>query len=682
MTPVAVSLARRVAQLRHCIEEHNRRYYVLSDPSVSDVDYDRLFRELEQLEREHPELVVASSPTQRVGAAPQTHFAPVAHALPMLSLENALNRSEMEAFDKRMRERLACDAVEYSAEPKIDGVAVSLLYRAGELARAATRGDGATGEDVTANVRTIRALPLRLSAPAEAPPTLEVRGEVYMSKKGFATFNAAAARRGEKTFVNPRNATSGSLRQLDPAIAAARPLAFFCYGAEHVGAAEGDADGAAALPDLHGDVLGRLAAWGLPVCPHAAVVRGLGECLAYHRRMIELRAELDYEIDGVVYKVNRIASQRALGVRSRSPRWSIAYKFAAEERTTVVKAVEFQVGRTGALTPVARLEPVMVGGVTVGNTSLHNVDEVRRKDVRVGDTVVVRRAGDVIPQVVGVIAERRPKKTTKIATPRKCPVCGGKVVRGEGEVAARCIESLRCPAQRKEAIRHFASRLAMDIEGLGEKLVDQLVEGGHVEDVSDLYTLEEKTLAALERMGEKSARNLVAAIAGSRDVSLERFLYALGIREVGEAMALALARRFGELERLMEADEAALTDVRDVGEVAAARLRVFFDDDRNREIIARLQANGVRVQKTEVTDEPGPLVGNTYVLTGTLSIPRGDAKKRLQALGAKVTGSITPKTTALIAGAKPGSKIAQAEELGVEVLDEKAFAELVGDGSP
>ena len=398
--------------------------------------------------------------------------------------------------------------------------------------------------------------------------------------------------------------------------------------------------------------------------------------------MIELRAELDYEIDGVVYKVNRIAWQRALGVRSRSPRWSIAYKFPAEERTTVVKAVEFQVGRTGALTPVARLEPVVVGGVTVGNTSLHNVDEIRRKDVRVGDTVVVRRAGDVIPQVVGVIAERRPEKTRKIATPRKCPVCGGKVVRGEGEVAARCIESLRCPAQRKEAIRHFASRLAMDIEGLGEKLVDQLVEGGHVEDVSDLYTLDEKTLAALERMGEKSACNLVAAIAASRDVSLERFLYALGIREVGEAMALALARRFGELGRLMEADQEALTDVRDVGEVAASRLRAFFGDGRNREIIARLQANGVRVQKTEVTDEPGPLVGNTYVLTGTLSIPRSDAKKRLQALGAKVTGSVTPKTTALIAGEKPGSKLAQAEELGVKVLDEKAFAKLTTKPSP
>ena len=673
MTPVAVSLARRAARLRRQIEEHNRRYYVLSEPSVSDAEYDRLFRELEQLERAHPELVVASSPTRRVGAAPQTHFAPVAHVLPMLSLENAFDRAEMKAFDARMSERLARTVIEYSAEPKIDGVAVSLLYRAGELARAATRGDGATGEDVTANVRTIRAVPLRLAAPAEAPPMLEVRGEVYMSKKGYAAFNAAAARRGEKTFANPRNATSGSLRQLDPAIAAARPLAFFCYGAEHVAAAD---DNAAAFPDVHTDVLAQLAAWGLPVCPHAAVVRGLDECLAYHRRMIEVRAELDYEIDGVVYKVNRIAWQRALGVRARSPRWSIAYKFAPEERTTVVKAVEFQVGRSGALTPVARLEPVVVGGVTVGNTSLHNMDEVRRKDVRVGDTVVVRRAGDVIPQVVRVIAEHRPKKTKKIATPRKCPVCGGKVVREEGEVAARCIESLRCPAQRKEAIRHFASRLAMDIDGVGEKLVDQLVAGGHVEDVSDLYALDEKTLAALERMGDKSARNLIAAIDRSRSVRLERFLYALGIREVGEAMAAALARRFGELERLMEADEEALTDVRDVGEVAASRLRAFFDDACNRKLIARLQANGVRVQKTEVTDEPGPLVGNTYVLTGTLSIPRGEAKKRLQALGAKVTGSVTSKTTALIAGEKAGSKLAQAQELGVEVLDEDAFATL------
>ena len=671
---MAASLAKRVARLRRQIEDHNRRYYVLSDPSVSDADYDRLFRELEQIEREHPELIVASSPTQRVGAAPQTHFAPIAHATPMLSLDNALERGEMEAFDKRMREQLERDEVEYSAEPKIDGVAVSLLYRAGELARAATRGDGATGEDVTANVRTIRAVPLHLPAD-DVPPALEVRGEVYMSKKGFVAFNADAERRGEKTFVNPRNATSGSLRQLDPAVAAARPLAFFCYGAEHV-AEEGDD---AALPDLHGDVLRRLADWGLPVCPHADVVRGLAQCLAYHRRMIELRGELDYQIDGVVYKVNRIAWQRALGVRSRSPRWSIAYKFPAEERTTIVKAVEFQVGRTGALTPVARLEPVALGGVTVSNTSLHNMDEVRRKDLRVGDTVVVRRAGDVIPQVVKVIADDRPKKTKKIATPRKCPVCGGKVAREEGEVAARCIESLSCPAQRKEAIRHFASRLAMDIEGLGEKLADQLVEGGHVEDVSGLYALDEKTLVTLERMGDKSAQNLIAAIDKSRDVSLERFLYALGIREVGEAMALALARRFGELKRLMEADEEALTDVRDVGEVAASRLRAFFGDERNREIIARLQANGVRVQKTEVTDEPGPLLGNIYVLSGTLSIPRGEAKKRLQALGAKVTGAVTSKTTALIAGEKAGSKLAKAEELGVAVLDEDAFAKLVGE---
>ncbi len=671
---MAASLAKRAARLRRQIEDHNRRYYVLSDPSVSDADYDRLFRELERIERDHPELVVASSPTQRVGAAPQTHFAPVAHATPMLSLENALDHGDMKNFDERMRERLGRDAVEYSAEPKIDGVAVSLLYRAGELARAATRGDGATGEDVTANVRTIHAVPLRLTVD-DAPPALEVRGEIYMSKKGFAAFNADAERRGEKTFVNPRNATSGSLRQLDPAIAAARPLAFFCYGAER--AAEDG--GGAPLPELHSEVLERLRDWGLPVCPHADVVRGLGECLAYHRRMIELREVLDYEIDGVVYKVNRIAEQRALGVRSRSPRWSIAYKFPAEERTTVVKAIEFQVGRTGALTPVARLDPVVVGGVTVSNTSLHNVDEIRRKDVRVGDTVVVRRAGDVIPQVVGVVADRRPEKTRKIATPRKCPVCGGKVARAEGEVAARCIESLSCPAQRKEAIRHFASRLAMDIEGLGEKLIDQLVEGGHVKDVSDLYSLDAKVLAELERMGDKSAQNLVTSIDKSRTVSLERFLYALGIREVGEAMALALARRFGELGRLMEADEEALTDVRDVGEVAASRLCAFFGDDRNREIIARLQANGVRVQKTEVTDEPGALSGRTYVLTGTLSIPRKEAKKRLQALGAKVTGTVTPKTTALIAGDNPGSKLAKAEGLGVEVFDEKRFAELVGE---
>ena len=675
MTSVAVSPARRAERLRRRIEAHNHRYYVLSEPSVSDVEYDRLFRALERIERDHPELVTASSPTQRVGGAPQAHFAPVVHAVPMLSLDNALDRAEMEAFDKRVCERIERDAVEYSAEPKIDGVAVSLLYREGELVRAATRGDGSTGEDVTANVRTIRAVPLRLRAGDGPPRVLEVRGEIYMSKKGFARFNADAARRGDKTFANPRNAASGSLRQLDPAIAAARPLAFFGYGAEQ-------ADDDAPLPGLHGEVLARLKDWGVPVCPHAEVVRGLAECLAYHRRITDVREALDYEIDGVVYKVNRIAEQRALGVRSRSPRWSIAYKFAAEERTTVVKAIEFQVGRTGALTPVARLEPVVVGGVTVSNTSLHNLDEVGRKDVRVGDTVVVRRAGDVIPQVVKVIVAKRPKGAREVSVPGKCPICAGKVAREDGEVAARCMESLRCPAQRKEAIRHFASRLAMDIEGLGEKLVDRLVEGGHVKDVADLYALDAKTLAALERMGEKSAQNLVDAIDKSRDVDLERFLYALGIREVGEAMAGALARRFGELERLMQADEEALTDVRDVGEVAASRLRAFFIDDGNRAIIARLQANGVHVHKTEVTDKPGPLFGRTYVLTGTLTIPRGEAKKRLQALGAKVTGTVTSKTTALIAGQKAGSKLAKAHALKVKVLAEDDFAELIEDRPP
>ncbi|MDD9869531.1 MAG: NAD-dependent DNA ligase LigA [Gammaproteobacteria bacterium] len=669
MTAVAVPPARRAEQLRRRIEEHNHRYYVLSDPAIADAEYDRLFRELEDIERRHPRLVTPSSPTQRVGAAPQSHFAPVSHAAPMLSLENALDRAELEAFDKRMRESLEQDAVEYSAEPKIDGVAVSLLYESLELVRAATRGDGLTGEDITANVRTIRSVPLRLHKAGKPPPRLEVRGEVYMSRKGFARFNAGAEKRGGKTFVNPRNAASGSLRQLDPAVTAARPLQFFCYGA--------GPDAGAPPPSLHTEVLERLRAWGLPVCGHAGVARGLGECVAFYQRMMELRGELDYEIDGVVYKVNRIADQQTLGVRSRSPRWSIACKFPAEERETVVRAVEFQVGRTGALTPVARLEPVAVGGVTVSNTSLHNMDEVERKDVRIGDTVVVRRAGDVIPQVVRVVADKRPKRARKVKAPKRCPVCGGKVVRGEDEVAARCIESLSCPAQRKEAIRHFASRLAADIEGLGEKLVEQLVEKGHIKDVSDIYALDAKTLAELDRMGEKSAQNLVAAIDKSRDISLERFIYALGIREVGEAMARALARHFGELEHLMQADEAALTDIRDVGEVAARRLRECFDDDRNRKVIRQLQSNGVRVQKAKVTG-PGPLEGKVYVITGTLSIPRSEAKRRLELAGAKVTSAVTSKTTALITGKNPGSKLEKAERLDVEVLDEKAFLALTG----
>ncbi len=665
---MAVSPARRAEQLRRQLEDHNHRYYVLSEPVIPDAEYDGLFRELEEIERAHPKLVTPSSPTQRIGAAPQSHFAPVALAAPMLSLDNALDRGELEAFDKRMRESLERDVVEYSAEPKIDGVAVSLLYESGELVRAATRGDGFTGEDITANVRTIRSVPLRLHKAGKPPPLLEVRGEVYMSRKGFAKFNAKAEKQGEKTFVNPRNATSGSLRQLDSAVTAARPLAFFCYGT--------GPDAGVTPPTLHTEVLERLRGWGLPVCPYAGLARGLGECVDFHRRMMKLRETLDYEIDGVVYKVNRIADQQTLGVRSRSPRWSIAYKFPAQERMTVVKAVEFQVGRTGALTPVARLEPVRVGGVTVSNTSLYNMDDIERKDVRIGDTVIIRRAGDVIPQVVRVVADKRPKKAKKIAVPKQCPVCGGKVARGEDKVAARCIESLSCPAQRKEAIRHFASRLAMDIEGLGEKLIEQLVGKGLVKDVSDIYALDVKTLAELERMGEKSAENLLASIEKGRDISLERFIYALGIREVGEAMAKSLARRFGELDSLMQADEAALVDVRDVGEVAALRILEFFGDKRNCQIIKQLQSKGVRVQKTEVTDQPGPLEGKTYAITGTLSIPRSEIKRRLEMLGAKVTSTVTSKTTALIAGKNPGSKLDKAGRLDVDVLNENAFLKL------
>lgn len=660
----------RAAALREQIEYHNNRYYVLDDPEIPDAEYDRLLRELQALEEQYPALRDAQSPTQRVGAQVQKKFAPVRHETPMLSLANAFNEQEVVDFDRRVRERLKVDSVEYAAEPKLDGLAVNLLYIDGTLVCGATRGDGATGEDVTQNLRTLASVPRRLRGP-HVPQKLEVRGEVYMPKAGFEAFNAAAQARGEKTFVNPRNAAAGSLRQLDPRITAQRPLAMVCHG---VG---GFQDGA--LPTRHSDILERLQAWGLQPAPECRVVHGVHGCLAYYRDLAQRRAALPFEIDGVVYKVNALAQQRQLGFVARAPRWAIAHKFPAHEELTEVLGIEVQVGRTGALTPVARLKPVFVGGVTVTNATLHNQDELDRKDVRVGDTVIVRRAGDVIPEIVGVIVERRPPHTLAYKIPAHCPVCGSDVVRADGEAVARCSGGLYCAAQRKEGILHFASRRAMDIDGMGEKLVDQLVERELVKNVADLYALTPDLLAGLERMGEKSAANVYAALQKSKQTTLARFLYALGIREVGEATAAALATHFGALQSVMDADQETLQAVPDVGPVVAAHVESFFRQAHNREIIERLLVAGV--QWPEAAPAPGanrPLQGKTFVLTGSLeSLTREQAKERLQVLGAKVTASVSAKTDYLVAGADPGSKVHKAQELGVRVVGERALLEIL-----
>ncbi len=660
----------RAAELRRLLEYHNYRYYVLDAPEIPDAEYDRLLRELQDLEARYPDLVTPDSPTQRVGATPLESFGEVVHEVPMLSLANAFTEEEVRDFDRRVRERLGVERVEYAAETKIDGLAVSLLYEAGRFVRAATRGDGTRGEDVTANVRTIKSVPLRLQGD-EPPRLLEVRGEVFMTLAGFRELNERQRGRGEKTFANPRNAAAGSLRQLDPAVTAGRPLTFFCYG---VARCEGRD-----LPGRHVETLRVLARWGLRVSPEARVVEGVEGCLAYYEDLGRRRGALGYEIDGVVYKVDRLDQQAALGFVSRAPRWAVAHKFPAQEELTRVLGVEFQVGRTGALTPVARLEPVFVGGATVSNATLHNLDEVERKDVRVGDTVIVRRAGDVIPEVVGVVLDRRPPDAARVVMPEACPVCGSQVVRVEGEAVARCSGGLYCPAQRKEAIRHFASRRAMDVEGLGEKLVDQLVERGLVRTVADIFGLTAPELAALDRMGEKSAENLIAAIDRSRETTLPRFLYALGVREVGEATARTLAQHFGTLEAIAAADEETLQGVPDVGPIVARHVASFFRQPHNREVIAALRAAGVHWPEARpARPAAAPLAGQTFVLTGTLStLGREEAKARLLALGAKVTGSVSAKTRYVVVGADPGSKLDRARDLGVETLDEEAFLALL-----
>ena len=662
--------AARAAQLRAQIAHHDHRYYALDDPEVSDAEYDALMRELRSLEAAHPELITPDSPTQRVSGTPSGAFGQVVHSVPMLSLDNAFSEEELVAFDRRIHERLGrAGDLDYTAEPKLDGLAVTVIYRAGVLERAATRGDGVTGEDVTANVRTIRAVPQRLCG--QVPRVLEARGEVFMPLAGFERMNAQARERGDKVFVNPRNAAAGSLRQLDARITAARPLKMFFYG---LGVLEG-----AAWPERQRGLLELLRTHGLPVAPEVRTVRGVAGCLEYYRELGARRAALPYQIDGVVYKLDARADQERLGFVSRAPRWAIAHKFPAEEAETPVRAVEFSVGRTGALTPFARLEPVFVGGVTVSKATLHNIDEVHRKDVRAGDTVVVRRAGDVIPEVVGVRLEKRPADTVEVQLPATCPVCGSVVLRAEGEAVARCTGGFVCRAQRQEALRHFASRRALDIEGLGDKVVEQLVERDWVKSPADLYGLRAEQLAELERMGEKSAANLVAAIDRSRRTTLPRLLYGLGIREVGEATALALAQHFGSLERLMQADAQAVQQVPDVGPVVAAHVAAFFASAEHRSVIKALHDKGVTWPDMErAAQEAQPLAGRTFVITGTLaSMSREQAQEALIARGAKVAGSVSKKTSYVVAGSDAGSKLVKARELNVPVLEEAQLLELL-----
>jgi DNA ligase (NAD+) len=664
-------VAARIARLRREIEEHNHNYYVLDRPTISDAEFDRMFRDLQALEAAHPELASPDSPTQRVGAAPLPEFASVAHAVPMLSLNNALSEAEAEAFDRRVREALGLEEIEYNCEPKFDGLAISLTYADGRFVRGATRGDGYTGEDVTTNLRTVRSVPLRLRT-KHPPKLIDVRGEVIMYHEDFARLNERQRAQGEKEFVNPRNAAAGSLRQLDSRVTAARPLRLFAYG---VGALEGKA-----WPKTQAAMLDFLVELGVPVCAERRVETGVTGLLEYYRRLLAKRATLPYDVDGVVYKVNRIADQERLGFVSRAPRFAIAHKFPAEEATTEVVAIEVQVGRTGAITPVARLRPVFVGGVTVTNATLHNEDEVHRKDVRVGDTVLVRRAGDVIPEVVSVVPGKRHSGARVFHLPSKCPVCGSAVIRLPDEAVARCSGGLVCPAQRKQALLHFASRRALDIDGLGEKLVDQLVDAEIVKGPADLYELGREELSGLERMGEKSAHNLLAALEKSKHTSLARFIYALGIRNVGEATAKDLAHHFGSIEALMKADDTELQEVADVGPVVAESIRKFFAERHNVQVVEALRKAGVGwTEAARSRPARGLAAGKTFVLTGTLpDMTREEATALIEAHGGKVTGSVSKKTDYVVAGADPGSKLAKAEALGVTILDEARLRRLFG----
>ncbi|MFQ5935330.1 MAG: NAD-dependent DNA ligase LigA [Acidiferrobacterales bacterium] len=668
MTPA--KLRKRVAELRGQINHHNYRYYVLDAPVISDAEYDRLLNELQTLEQAHPELVAPDSPTQRVGAEPLDAFGEIRHSVPMTSIDNAFDEAEVREWDRRVRQGLGDDiGMVYTAEPKFDGVSVSLRYENGMLAQAGTRGDGTSGEDITANARTIKTVPLQLQD-RDWPTVLEVRGEVVIRKQHFERLNAERLANGENVFANPRNAAAGSLRQLDSRITASRPLSFFPWGLGELSAQ--------VAADYSG-VATRLKDWGFRVSKWLRVAHGISECLEYYREILEQRERLPFEIDGVVYKVDDLGARERLGYTARAPRWAVAHKLPAQEETTVVEDILASVGRTGVVTPVAILRPVEVSGVTVSRATLHNEDELKRKDVRVGDTVIVRRAGEVIPEVVGVVKAKRPARTRRFKMPSTCPVCGSDVARLEGEAAARCTGGLYCPAQRREAIRHFASRRAMDIEGLGDKLVAQLDEQGLVRDIADLYSLETKTITELERMGEKSAENLVQALRRSKSTTLPRFLYALGIREVGEATAQALSEHFGALEKVMRASVEELQSVPDIGPVVANHIRAFFRERHNQAVIKKLLRAGVNPASPTVRARRNlALVGKTFVLTGTLSsMRREQAKGRLQALGAEVTSSVSKKTDYVVVGVDPGAKAAKAATLGVTTLDEEQFLDLI-----
>ncbi|TQQ04583.1 NAD-dependent DNA ligase LigA [Vibrio cholerae] len=665
-------VAQRLTELRKTLHEHGVRYYVEDAPTIPDAEYDRLMRELLELEAAHPELMSSDSPSLRVGGRPLDAFESVVHEIPMLSLDNAFDDSELESFYRRMTDRLP--AVQHSAfccEPKLDGLAVSLLYENGVLTRAATRGDGTTGENITENVRTIKSIPLRLQG-ADFPTRLEVRGEVFMPKAGFEALNARALKKGEKQFVNPRNAAAGSLRQLDSKITAQRPLAFYAYS---VGVIEGGE-----LATSHYQRFLQLKGWGLPICPETKLVTSLTEVKAFYQDILQRRQSLAYEIDGVVIKVDDIQLQERLGFVARAPRWAIAYKFPAQEELTLLNDVEFQVGRTGAITPVAKLEPVFVGGVTVSNATLHNADEIERLGVMVGDTVVIRRAGDVIPQIVSVVLERRPENAKSIVFPTRCPVCQSDVERVEGEAVARCSGGLICQAQRKEALKHFVSRKAMDVEGLGDKVIEQLVDREMVSTPADLFRLRAGELTILERMGPKSAQNVIDALNKAKQTTLPKFLYALGIREVGEATALNLAQHFLSLEAIQQASLEQFIEVPDVGVVVASHLQAFFAQDRNQQVINELLEQGITWPA--LTAAPvavdSALAGKIVVLTGSFTqLSRNDAKAALQALGAKVTGSVSKNTDIVFAGEAAGSKLAKATELGIQVFDEQALIEFL-----
>ncbi|OQR48592.1 DNA ligase (NAD(+)) LigA [Klebsiella oxytoca] len=665
----------KLTELRTTLRHHEYLYHVMDTPEIPDAEYDRLMRELRELEAQHPELITPDSPTQRVGAAPLAAFSQIRHEVPMLSLDNVFDEESFLAFNKRVQDRLKnTDDLTYCCELKLDGLAVSILYENGLLVQAATRGDGTTGEDITSNVRTIRAIPLKLRGD-NIPQRLEVRGEVFLPQAGFEKINEEARRTGGKVFANPRNAAAGSLRQLDPRITAKRPLTFFCYG---VGVLEGGE-----LPRSHSARLQQFKFWGLPVSERVKLCHSPEEVLTYYRKVEEDRPNLGFDIDGVVIKVDSLALQEQLGFVARAPRWAVAFKFPAQEQMTFVRDVEFQVGRTGAITPVARLEPVQVAGVLVSNATLHNADEIERLGLRIGDKVVIRRAGDVIPQVVNVVLSERPEETREIVFPTHCPVCHSDVERVEGEVVTRCTGGLICGAQRKEALKHFVSRRALDVEGMGDKIIDQLVEKEYVHTPADLFQLTPGKLTGLDRMGPKSAQNVVDALEKSKETTFARFLYALGIREVGEATAAGLAAHFGTIQALEQASIDDLQKVPDVGIVVATHVRNFFAEESNREVIAQLRKEGVRwpapvVVNAEEIDSP--FAGKTVVLTGSLSqLSRDDAKARLVELGAKVAGSVSKKTDLVIAGEAAGSKLAKAQELGIAVIDEDEMLRLLGE---